>query len=48
MLGLKGYIQKGVKGIRGASKKKAGQREKGIQQAAARIGFWEPKSKEND
>ena len=42
---LKGYIQKGVSGIRGASKKKASQREKGIKQAAARIGYWDSHNK---
>ena len=40
---LKGYIQKGVGDIRHAkTDKKAKQREKGIQQAAARIGYWKP------
>ena len=42
---LKHYIQKRVGDVRTAkTDKKSKQHQKGIQQAAARIGFWEPKS----
>ena len=42
---LKHYIQKRVGDVRTAkTDKKSKQHQKGIQRAAARIGFWEPKS----